>query len=81
MHDQTGVKPEIEPEKREVSLHTGKLLGCHKRRAQARNDAKHSISANLTERGAWVHDIEQSTELAIQIYENGIWITPVVDDG
>lgn len=56
-------------------LETGSLVDDFTRRAQSRSDGG-SVSSNLTDKGAWLHDITQGTKLTVLIFEEGIWITP-----
>lgn len=56
-------------------LETGSLVDDFTRRAQSRSDGG-SVSSNLTDKGAWLHDITQGTELMVLVFEEGIWITP-----
>lgn len=57
-------------------LETGELIDDFVRKAQSRPDAN-SVRANLTDKGSWIHGIEQGTELSILVFSEGIWITPM----
>lgn len=63
----------VSPERQRLA--TGDLKDDFTRRAQTRSDAN-SVSVNLTDKGAWLHGIEQGTDLTILVFEEGIWITP-----
>lgn len=56
-------------------LQTGSLVDDFTRRAQSRSDGG-SVSSNLTDKGAWFHNITQGTKLTVLVFEEGIWITP-----
>lgn len=66
-----------EPQESEVL--TGELLHKDTRKAQ-RRPGNRGVVTNLTKIGVTVHDIEQSTELEISVFAEGIWITPVEDN-
>lgn len=59
----------------DFKLQTGGLKDDFCRLAQEQSN-NNSVYCNLTDKGAWYHDIEQGDELTILIFEEGIWITP-----
>ena len=57
-----------------VQLETGDLIDDFERRAQELSGSN-GIYSNLTEFGATLHGIEQSTPVTVLVFEEGIWIT------
>jgi len=58
-----------------VTLDTGDLVDDVTRKAQQRPDAQNSVRVNLSEKGAWYHDIAGGDELSLLIFEEGIWVS------
>jgi len=69
----------LERDRASTDLVTGSLIDDFTRKAQERCSGN-GINANLTSVGASIHGIEQSDELTVLVFEEGIWISPQGDE-